>query len=87
MRKLTYALAAVGALAVAASGIANAQDVRVRIGGDREMTRDRGEFRGDREYRGVRAEVRGDRDRGWNRGWRRDRDRVVVIKRRHRDWD
>ncbi len=84
MRKLTYALAAVATLALAAPSIANAQDVRVRIGGDRdrEVIRDRG------EYRGVRAEFRGDRDRGWRRdGWRRDRDRVVIIKRRHRDWD
>ena len=87
MRRLTYTLAAVATLAIAASGIANAQDVRVRIGGDRDMIRDRGEFRGDREYRGARAEFRGDHDRGWHRGWRHDRDRTVIIKRRHHDWD
>jgi hypothetical protein len=67
MRKLTWALPAIAVFAIAAPGVANAQDVRVRIGGDRQMTRDRGEFRGDREYRGVRAEFRGDHDRGWHR--------------------
>ena len=84
-RKLSIALAALATIAVAASGIASAEDfgVGVRIGGDR----DRGEYRDRDEFRGARAEFR-ERDRGLHRGWDRDRDdRTVVIKRRHRDWD
>jgi hypothetical protein len=58
---------------------ANAQDVRVRIGESRGMSRDY-----DRGYHGPRPEYRG--DRGWHRGWRH-RDRFVVIKQRHHHWD
>ena len=85
MRKLSFALAALATIAVAAPTIASANDfgVGVRVGGDR----DRGEFRDRDDFRGARAEFR-DHDRGWHRGWDRDRrDRTVIIKRRHHDWD
>ena len=81
MRKLSFALAALATIAVAAPTVASAEDfgVGVRVGGDR----DRGEFRERREFRGARAEFR-DHDRGWHRGWDRDRgDRTVIIKRHH----
>lgn len=86
MKKLSFALAALATIAVAAPTVASAQDigVGVRVGGD--GYRDRGEFRERGEFRGARAEFRG--DRGWHRGWERDRgERTVIIKRRHRDWD
>jgi hypothetical protein len=87
MKKLTLALATLATIAVAAPTIASAEEFGVRIGGDRDMYRDRGEYRERGEFRGARAEYR-DHDRGWHRGWDRDRsDRVVVIKKRHRDWD
>ncbi len=85
MRKLSFALAALATIAVAAPTVASAEDfgVGVRAGGDR----DRGEFRERREFRGARAEFR-DHDRGWHRGWDRDRgERTVIIKRRHNNWD
>ena len=85
MRKLSFALAALATIAVAAPTVASAEDfgVGVRVGGDR----DRGEFRERRECRGARAEFR-DHDRGWHRGWDRDRgERTVIIKRRHHNWD
>jgi hypothetical protein len=88
MRKLSLALAALATIAVAAPTVASAEDfgVGVRIGGDR----DRGGFRDRDDFRGARAEFRDrDHDRGFHRGWDRDRgDRTVIIKqRRHRDWD
>jgi len=86
MRKLGLALATLATIGVAAPSIATAQDfgVGVRVGGDRYG--DRG-FRDRDNFRGARAEFR-DHDRGWHRGWDRDRgDRTVIIKRGHRDWD
>jgi hypothetical protein len=91
MRKFGLALAALATIAVAAPTIASAEEfgVGVRIGGDR----DRVGFRDRDEFRGARAEFR-DHDRGFHRGWYRDRwdrgrgDRTVIIKqRRHHDWD
>ena len=80
MRKLSLVLAALATIAVAAPTVASAEDfgVGVRIGGDRDRD----------DFRGARAEFR-DHDRGFHRGWDRDRgDRTVIIKqRRHRDWD
>ncbi|MGF6309006.1 hypothetical protein ABIB82_002941 [Bradyrhizobium sp. i1.8.4] len=80
MMKLTYALAAVAALSIAAPTIASAQGVGVYIGSDRG-------YYGDR-YDGPRFVYR-DHDRGWHRGWyhHRDyyRDRGFVI--RDHDWD
>src|SRR3954465_13391429 len=70
MRKLSLALAALATMAVAAPTIASAEDfgVGVRIGGDR----DRVGFRDRDDFRGARAEFR-DHDRGFHRGWDRDR--------------
>ena len=79
MRKLSYALAAVATLAIAAPTVASAQGFGVYIGGDRGYT-------SDRYYRsGPRVEFYG-HDRGYHRGWYRDRDRDVVIRRYH-GWD
>jgi hypothetical protein len=90
MKKLSIALATLATIAVAAPTIASAEEFGVRIGGgERDFHRDRGEFRERGEFRGARAEFREHGDRGWHRGWDRDRsDRVVIIKKhRHRDWD
>ena len=87
MRKLSFALAALATIAVAAPTLASAEDfgVGVRVGGDR--FRDRGEFRDRDDFRGALAEFR-DHDRGLHRGWDRDRgERTVIIKRRHHNWD
>lgn len=75
MKLSTYAFAAVVIATMVAPSLASAQDVRVRIGDDRGMSRG---F--DRGYHGPRG------DRGWHRGWRH-RDRVVVIKHRRHHWD
>ena len=81
MKFVAYAFAATVVATLIAPTMATAQDVRVRIGDDRGMSRDY-----DRGYRGPRAEFR-DHDRGLHRGWR-NRDRVVIIKeRRHHRWD
>ena len=75
MRKLSFVLAALATVAVAAPTIASAQEFRFRFGGDREYYRDR-DYGNGRGY-----------DRGWHRGWyNRDRDRTVII-RRHHHWD
>ena len=90
MRKLSLALAALATIAVAAPTVSSAEEfgVGVRVGGDRY---DRGDFRDRDDFRGARAEFRGrdrDFDRGYHRGWYRDRgERTVIIKRRHRDLD
>ena len=79
MKKVSYVLAALAALAVAVPTIASAEGFSFRIGSDRDYYRD--------EYRGPRAEFYA-HDRGLHRGWYRhdDGDRTVVI-RRHRHWD
>ena len=83
MRRLSFALAALATIAVAAPTIASAEDfgVGVRVGGDH--SRDRGEYRERGEFRGARAEYR-DHDRGWDtdRG-----NRTVIIKRHHHERD
>jgi len=79
MRKLSYVLAALATIAVAAPTIASAQGFSVRIGGDRDYYRDR-------DYYGPRAGFYG-HDRGWHRGWyHRYGDRDVIV-RRHHYWD
>ncbi|WFU29291.1 hypothetical protein QA635_21970 [Bradyrhizobium brasilense] len=82
MTKLTYALAAVAALSIAAPTVASAQGVGIYVG------RDHGYY-GDRYYGGPRVDVYR-HDRGWHHGWykhHRDyyRDRGFVI--RGHDWD
>jgi hypothetical protein len=73
MKKLGYVLAALGAIIVAAPSIASAETVVIKRGG----------YHGNQHGYGARAEFRGHRGRGYHRG-RGHRDRVVVIKRRHR---
>jgi hypothetical protein len=84
MRNLSIALAALATIAVAAPSIASAEEigVGVRVGGDRESHRDRGEYREHRQFRGERAEF-GEHRRGYYRGHRD----VVVIHRHRRHWD
>jgi hypothetical protein len=79
MKKLSYALAALATIAVAAPTVASAQGFDVRIGSDRSYYRDH-------DYYGPRVGLYA-HDRGWHRGWyNHDGDRTVVIK-RHRYWD
>ncbi|WP_349645125.1 hypothetical protein [Bradyrhizobium sp. Leo121] len=79
MRKLSYVLAALATIAVAAPTVASAQGFSVRIGSDRDYYRDH-------DYYGPRAGFYG-YDRGWHRGWyHRYGDRDVII-RRHHYWD
>jgi len=78
MRKLSYVLAALAAIAVPT--IAGATEFGVRIGGDRD-------YYIDRDYRRPHVEFYG-HDRGWHRGWYHrdyDDDRGVVIRRHY--WD
>jgi len=80
MRKMLCVLAALATTAaVAAPTVASADSIGVRVGSDRDYYRDRD------DYRGPRVEFYG-HDRGWHRGWYRDGDRTVIIK-RHHDWD
>jgi hypothetical protein len=73
MKKIGYVIAALGAIAIAAPSIASAETVVIK--------------RGDHHHGyGARAEFREHRDHGWQRGWRHDRDRMVVIKKRHHDY-
>ena len=75
MRKLSYVLAAVTAMAVAAPTIASAAEFGFRIGGDPGYCAD--------HYCGPRVRFR-EHDRGWHRGWYHhgyDHDRGVVIRR------
>jgi hypothetical protein len=68
MKKLAYVVAALGAFAIVAPTMANAETVVVK--------------RGHHDY-GARAEFREHRDNGWHRGWHHH-DRMVVIKHGHR---
>ena len=80
MKKLAYACAALATLAIATPTAASAEEFGIRVGGDRDMSRDR-------QFRGARAEFAyGEHDRGLYRGERRGHDRMVIIK-RHRHWD
>jgi hypothetical protein len=79
MTKVSYLLAAIATIAVAAPTVASAESFGFRVGPDRDY------YYGNRdEYRGPRVEFYG-HDRGWHRGWYRDGDRVII--RRHHDWD
>jgi hypothetical protein len=72
MKKFGYLLAALAAVVVAAPSIASAETTTIIKRG------------GYHHGYGARAEFREHRDRGWHRGWRGHRDRVVIIKRHHR---
>ena len=89
MKKLALACAALATIALGVPSVASAEEFSVRVGGDRDTYRDRGEYRTSREFRGARAEYGYDRhDRGLHRGWYKDRgERAVIIKKRHRHWD
>jgi hypothetical protein len=80
MKKVSCALAALATIAVAAPAVASAEGFSVRIGGDRDYY-----YRDRDDYRGPRAEFY-EHDRGLHRGWYRDGDRTVIIK-RHHYWD
>ena len=73
MRKLGYAIAALGVIAVAAPSIASAETVVIKRGGyHHHWDRARAEYR-------IHS---GWHDRGWHEGWRHhERERVVI---RHR---
>lgn len=71
MKKLAYALAAVGGIALALPSIANAETVVIK---KHHMN----------PY-GARAEFREHRDFGWHRGWHHDGGKTVIIK-RHREY-
>jgi len=73
MKKFGYVLAALGAIIIAAPSIASAETIVIKRGGHHS---------GNHHGYGSRAEFRGHRDRGFHR--RGHRDRVVVIKKRHR---
>jgi hypothetical protein len=80
MKKLSCVLAALATIAVAAPGVASAQDFSFRVGGDRDYYRDRD------DYRGPRVGIY-EHDRGLHRGWyNHEGDRTVIIK-RHHHWD
>jgi len=81
MMRLSYVLAALATIAIAAPSVASAESFGFRIGGDRDYYRDRDDFRGPRAAFYA-------HDRGLHRGWyRHDGDRVVVIRRHHHYWD
>ena len=69
MKKLGYALAALGLIAVAAPSIASAETVVIKHGGGYHHNWDR-----------SRAEYR---HHGWHEGWHRHHDKVVIVK-KHR---
>jgi hypothetical protein len=74
MKRISYVLAALATIAVAAPTVANAEGFGFRIGGDRDYYRD--------DYRRPRAEFYG-HDRGYHRGWYRHDDDRVIIRRHH----
>lgn len=76
MKKLSCVIAALATLAVAAPTVASAQGFSFRIGGGPDYY-----YRDRDDYRGPRAEFY-----GHDRGWYRDGDRTVIIK-RHHYWD
>ena len=70
MRKFAFALAALGAIAVALPSIASAETVVIKRGGHHHG------------WYGARAQMH--HDRGWHRGWHHGHgNRVVVIKKRY----
>jgi hypothetical protein len=71
MKKLGYAIAALGMIAVAAPSIASAETVVIKRGGHHDWDRSRAEYRV---------------HRGWHEGWHPHRDKVVIIK-HHRHYD
>src|SRR3981189_550282 len=75
MKKFGLIIAALGAIAIAAPSIANAETVVIKRGGYHHGY-------------GAHAEFREHRDHGWHEGWRRHRhaDRVVIVKHRHHDY-
>jgi len=89
MKRLVLACAALATMALSVPSVASAQGLNVYVGGDRDVYRDRGDYRTSPEFRGARAEYGYDRhDRGLHRGWYKDRgERTVIIKKRHRHWD
>ncbi len=89
MKKLALACAVLATIVLGLPSVASAEEFSVRVGGDRGMYRDGGDYRTSREFRGARAEYGYDRhDRGLHRGWYKDRgERTVIIKKRHRHWD
>ena len=62
MKKMSYVLAALATIVVAAPTVASAESFGFRIGSDRDYYRDRDDFRG------ARAEFYA-HDRGLHRGW------------------
>lgn len=73
MKKFGLALAALGAIIIAAPSMASAETIVIKRGSHHG---------GYHQGYGARAEFRGHRDRGWHRG-RGHGDRVVVIKKHH----
>jgi hypothetical protein len=69
MKKLGYAVAALGAIAIALPSIANAETTIIKKRGHDHM--------------GPRAEFRVHRDYGMHRGWHHHGGKVVIIKRGH----
>jgi hypothetical protein len=87
MKRFGYVIAALGAIAIAAPSIASAETVVIKRG-DRHFDHRIGPRAEFREHRfGPRAEYREHRDRGWHEGWRhRHADKVVIIKKHHREY-
>jgi hypothetical protein len=70
MKRLGYAIAALGVIAVAAPSIASAETVVIKRGGHHDWDRARAEYRVNRGWH----------DRGWHEGWRHHHDKVVIVK-------